>query len=50
MVKKPALTDEDQEDQSYALTRYRELVAAQKIKKRLRPTEPEIYHFNIYKK
>lgn len=38
------------QDQSYALMRYRELIAARKEREKLRPREPEVYHHNICKK
>jgi len=38
------------QDQSYALMRYRELIAARKEREKLRPREPEVYHHNIYHK
>ena len=38
------------QDQSYALIRYRELIAARKEREKLRPREPEVYHHNIYKR
>ena len=38
------------QDQSYALMRYRELIAARKEREKLRPREPEIYHHDLYKK
>jgi len=38
------------QDQSYALMRYRELIAARKEREKLNPREPEVYHHNIYHK
>jgi len=38
------------QDQSYALMRYRELIAARKEREKLHPREPEVYHHNICKK
>jgi len=38
------------QDQSYALMRYRELIAARKEREKLCPREPEVYHHNICKK
>lgn len=51
----PAATDKEiqsaeKSDQSYALMKYRELVAARREKEKLRPREPEIYHHDIFKK
>lgn len=40
----------EKQDQSYALMKYRELLAARKLKERLRPREPEIYHHDFFKK
>ena len=60
LFKKPQETDFDikdkdiqsaeKSDQSYALMKYRELVAARKVKEKLRPREPEIYHHDIFKR
>ena len=38
------------QDQSYALMRYRELIAARKEREKLNPREPEVYHHNICKR
>jgi hypothetical protein len=51
----PSATDKDiqsaeKQDQSYALMKYRELLAERKLKERLRPREPEIYHHDFLKK
>jgi hypothetical protein len=51
----PSATDKDiqfaeKQDQSYALMKYRELLAERKLKERLRPREPEIYHHDFFKK
>lgn len=51
----PSTLDKDiqsaeKSDQSYALMKYRELVAARKVKEKLRPREPEIYHHDIFKR
>lgn len=40
----------EKSDQNYALMKYRELVKARKVKEKLRPREPEIYHHDIFKK
>ena len=40
----------EKHDQSYALMKYRELVAARKVQEKLRPREPEIYHHDFFKK
>lgn len=40
----------EKSDQSYAIMKYRELVAARREKEKLRPREPEIYHHDIFKK
>lgn len=37
-------------DQSYAIMKYRELLAARKKKLNLRPREPEIYHLDFFKR
>ena len=37
-------------DHSYALMRYRELIAARKEREKLNPREPEVYHHDLYKK
>jgi hypothetical protein len=51
----PSVLDKDiqiaeKSDQNYALMKYRELVASRKIKDKLRPREPEIYHHDLFKK
>lgn len=40
----------EQDDQHYALSRYRKLVQVRREKEKLRPREPEIYHHDICKK
>ena len=40
----------EQDDQSYALSRYRKLVQIRREKEKLRPREPEIYHHDICRK
>lgn len=40
----------EKSDQNYALMKYRELVKARKVKEKLRPREPEIYHHDIFKR
>jgi len=40
----------EKSDRSYAIMKYRELVAARREKEKLRPREPEIYHHDILKK
>lgn len=49
-VKDEDIKSAEKSDQSYALMKYRELVAARKVKEKLRPKEPEIYHHDIFKK
>lgn len=38
------------QDQSYALMRYRELIAARKEREKLRPREPEVYHHDFFRR
>lgn len=40
----------EQEDQNYALSKYRKLVHTRREKEKLCPREPEIYHHDLYKK
>lgn len=49
-VKDEDIKSAEKSDQSYALMKYRELVAARKVKEKLRPREPEIYHHDIFKR
>ena len=49
-IKDKDIKSGEKSDQSYALMKYRELVAARKVKEKLRPREPEIYHHDIFKK
>lgn len=48
-VKDEDIKSAEKSDQSYALMKYRELVAARKVKEKLRPREPEIYHHDFFK-
>lgn len=49
-VKDEDIKSAEKSDQSYAIMKYRELVAARREKEKLRPREPEIYHHDIFKK
>lgn len=49
-VKDEDIKSAEKSDQSYAIMKYRELVAARREKEKLRPREPEIYHHGIFKK
>ena len=45
-----AIENAEEQSYSYALMRYRELIAARKERDKLRPREPEVYHHDLYKK
>jgi hypothetical protein len=49
-IKDKDIESAERSDRNYALARYREIVAARKVKEKLRPREPEVYHHDIFKK
>jgi hypothetical protein len=48
-IKDKDIESAERSDRNYALARYRELVAARREREKLRPREPEIYHYDFFK-